>query len=170
MKILFTSDTFFGRRLAAVERGFQEEEEMLDSYIQKWNDRVGKNDIVYHLGNFGWDPISTESAMIHLKGKINFIQGSYDSHLTNASLVKTGRHTVLQNQIAIIPTHEIIVSHWPLLDWPGKSEGAIHVHGGEEKTSIEKGNRFNVNIKNWKSVPIELEFLQEVVQSHNTQN
>jgi calcineurin-like phosphoesterase family protein len=165
MKILFTSDTFFGRRLAAVERGFQDEEEMLDSYIQKWNDRVGKNDIVYHLGNFGWDPISTESAMIHLKGKINFIQGSYDSHLTNASLVKTGRHTVLQNQIAIIPTHEIIVSHWPLLDWPGKDKGTLHIHGGILKSDTNDGYRFNANINNWNGAPIELDFLQEMIQT-----
>jgi calcineurin-like phosphoesterase family protein len=165
MKILFTSDTYFGRRLTAVERGFQDEEEMLDSYIEKWNDRVAKNDIVYHLGNFGWDPISTEGAMIHLNGKINFILGSYDSHLSNASLVKAGKHVILQNQIAIIPNLDIIISHWPLLDWPGKDKGSLHVHGGTLKSDTTDGYRFNANINNWNGAPIELEFLQEMIQT-----
>lgn len=170
MNIFFTSDCFFGRNLTAIERGFSSSEELLDVYVENWNSRVKKDDVVYHLGNFAWDPISSESALIHLNGKIYFVLGSYDSHMHENSLVKLGRHTILANQVAVLPQQNIILSHWPLLDWPGKSEGAIHVHGGEEKTSVEKGNRFNVNIKNWNSAPIELEFLQEAVQSRTAQN
>ena len=59
MKIFLTSDTFFGRQLTAIERGFGSSEEMDNHIIDSWNGRVGKNDVVYHLGNFGWDPISS---------------------------------------------------------------------------------------------------------------
>jgi calcineurin-like phosphoesterase family protein len=165
MKILFTSDTFYGRRLTAIERGFESEEDMLDVYIENWNSRVGKNDIVYHLGNFGWDPISTEAAMVHLNGKINFIPGSYDGHLSDMSLIKLGRHAILQNQIAIIPNLNLVASHWPLLDWPGKNDGVIHVHGGSLKSDTSDGYRFGANVHNWNNAPIELDFLKEMIDS-----
>jgi calcineurin-like phosphoesterase family protein len=165
MKIFFTSDTYFGRKLTSVERGFVDEEAMLDAYIESWNSRVQKNDIVYHLGNFGWDPISSEAAMIHLNGKINFIQGSYDGHLTDMSLVKLGRHAVLSNQIAIVPNLNVIASHWPLLDWPGKTEGVLHIHGGTLKSNTNDGYRFNANIHNWNGSPIELDFLKEMLEA-----
>lgn len=165
MKTFFTSDTYFGRRLTAIERGFDDEESMLDAYIENWNSRVQKNDVVYHLGNFGWDPISSEGAMIHLNGKITFIQGSYDDHLFDMSLVKMGRHTVLRNQIAIIPNIDVVASHWPLLDWPGKMEGVLHLHGGTIKSNTNDGVRFNVNVNNWNGAPIELDFLKEMVEA-----
>lgn len=165
MKIFFTSDTFFGRKLKAIERGFPSDQEMFDTYIDNWNSRVGKNDVVYHLGNFAWDPISCESSMVHLQGKINFIQAHYDSHMPDMSLIKMGKHILLQNQIAIIPDTNCIVSYWPMLDWPGKEEGIIHVHGGDVPTDIENGYRFNANIDNWNNAPIELEFFKELIQS-----
>ena len=167
MKIFFTSDTFFGRKLTSIERGFESDEDMFDAYIDNWNKRVGKNDVVYHLGNYSWDPISCESSMIHLNGKIYFIQGSYDSHLPEMSLIKIGRHSILQNQIAIIPNEKCIISYWPMLDWPGKDEGVIHVHGGTPETNINDGYRFNANIKNWNNAPIELEFLKELIETQN---
>lgn len=170
MKIFFTSDTFFGRRLTAIDRGFSDEEEMLDTYIEKWNNRVQKNDIVYHLGNFAWDPISSEASMIHLNGKINFILGPYDSHLPNMSLIKLGRHVILKNQITVIPNLDVVASHWPLADWPGKTENTLHLHGGALKSSTEDGLRFNANVYNWNGSPIELDFLKEMIQQSKEEN
>jgi calcineurin-like phosphoesterase family protein len=168
MKIFFTSDTYFGRKLTAKERGFSSDEDMLDTYIENWNKRVGPNDTVYHLGNFGWDPISTEGAMIHLQGKIYFLPAHYDSHLKDMSLIKINRHVLMQNQIAILPEQKVVMSHWPLLEWPGKDEGVIHVHGGNLATDLSNGNRFNVAINNWNSGPIELEFLSEMIEASKT--
>lgn len=166
MKTYFTSDCFFGRNLTAIERGFASAEELLDVYVDNWNSRVNKNDVVYHLGNFSWDPISSEAALIHLNGKIFFVQGSYDSHMLENSLVKLKRHIVISNQVAILPDQKVVLSHWPLLDWPGRTEGIIHVHGGNIATSLSEGNRFNVNINNWNSSPIDLEFIQEMVEAN----
>ena len=55
-----------------------------------------------------------------------------------------------------------------MLDWPGKDEGVIHVHGGNPETDINDGYRFNANIKNWNSAPIELDFLKELIQSEKS--
>ena len=87
MKVFFTSDTFFGRSLSAANRGFATTEEMDDRLIDLWNERVDKNDLVFHLGNFAWDPVSAEYAICSLNGKINFVDGAmYDSFIHELSL------------------------------------------------------------------------------------
>ena len=164
MNIFITSDTFFGRSLAAAESGFSSIEEMEDKIITNWNERIKPNDLVYHLGNFGWDPISSESAIIHLHGNINFIGGSYDKHLSEISLVKVGKHRLLP-AISEIPDLNLVLSHWPLLDWQGKSEGTLHVHAGEKQSNEEGAFRFCSNIKNWNWQPVEYEFLKELTQT-----
>lgn len=164
MTIFLTSDTFFGRELAAEERGFQSAEEMDGILIDNWNSVVKEDDVVFHLGNFGWDPISTEGSMIHLKGKIRFLQGVYDTHLIEMSLVRLGRHQVSFNSIMELSKEGLILSHWPLLDWRGRKEGIIHAHGGKIKTDVNDGYRFNVNIQNWNFRPIELDFIKEMIE------
>jgi calcineurin-like phosphoesterase family protein len=164
MKIFLTSDTYFGRKLTALERGFNSSEEMDDVIIQNWNKRVGPKDVVIHLGNFGWDPISSEGAMAFLEGNIKFIPATHDTHMPEVSLFRMGRHQILINSITKFPEHNLIVSPWPLMDWYGKSEGVIHAHGGTIKTDVENGYRFNVNIGNWNLAPIELDFIKEMIE------
>jgi calcineurin-like phosphoesterase family protein len=159
MEVFVTSDTFFGRRLSATTHGFSSVEEMEDKIIDNWNSKVKPNDVVYHLGNFGWDPISTESSIIHLNGKIFFIGGSYDKHLSETSLVKIGKHILLPS-ISEVSKLNTVFSHWPLADWSNKEEGSLHVHGGMKQENIK--GRFCANISNWNWAPIELEFLKEM--------
>ncbi len=169
MKTFFTSDTFFGRKLAAIDRGFSSCEEMDDTLIDNWNDTVGPTDLVYHLGNFAWDPISAESSIIHLHGRIHFIGGSYDQHMSEISLIKTGRHFLLPS-ISYIPKDMLVLSHWPLLDWPEKESGSIHLHGGKTKTNLEKALRFNVSVDQWSMRPVDVDTIKDIIDSHINQS
>ena len=159
MNVFVTSDTFFGRKLASVEGGFSSLEEMEDTIIDNWNSKIKPTDIVYHLGNFSWDPISGEGALIHLNGKIHFIGGSYDKHLSENSLIKTGRHALLP-AIAEIPKLNAVFSHWALAEWANRKEGTLHIHGGPKQEKLK--NRFCANIANWNWSPIDFEFLREI--------
>ena len=168
MKIFFTSDTFFGRKTTALKRGFTSTEEMEEVIIENWNKKVGVNDIVYHLGNFAWDPVSAEYSIIHLNGRINFIGGSYDKHMSEISLVKAGRHHLLP-AISYIPKESIVLSHWPLMDWPEKENGSLHIHGGSIKSNLENELRFNANIENWSMTPVDLDVLKDIIESYKNQ-
>jgi calcineurin-like phosphoesterase family protein len=168
MKTFFTSDTFFGRKLTAIERGFTSYEDMDDCLIDNWNNTVGPNDIVYHLGNFAWDPISAESSLIHLHGKIFFIGGSYDQHMSEVSLIKSEKHFLFPS-ISYIPKDLIVLSHWPLFDWPEKETGSIHIHGGKIKSDLTSGFRFNASTDNWSFTPVELDLLKDIIESQKTQ-
>ena len=54
MSMYFTSDTHFGHRFAAERRGYPNREEMDEDLITHWNRVVGKDDLVYHLGDFSF--------------------------------------------------------------------------------------------------------------------
>ena len=74
-KIWFTSDTHFGseRTLQLSKRPFKSVKEMDEALIDNWNNTVGKDDIVFHLGDFGnYDVIK------QLNGEITLIFGNYE--------------------------------------------------------------------------------------------
>ena len=75
-----TSDTWFGRPqiLEIANRKFNNVDEMNATLIKNWNKVVKKNDIVFHLGNFAWDPQTARRVLKKLKGQIYFMVGSSD--------------------------------------------------------------------------------------------
>ena len=162
-RIFLTSDTFFGRHLSAIERGFEGTEDMEDSMIDLWNETVEEIDVVYHLGNFAWDPISAETAINFLNGKIYFVAGKHDTFLSTISLIKTGVHTLYTNQVGTLPSQNLIFTHWPMIDWPGKEDGFMQFHAGESPTNIEE-QRINVNCKNWGLKPVDLDTILDIVK------
>jgi calcineurin-like phosphoesterase family protein len=169
MKIFFTSDTFFGRDLKSIERGFDTVEKMNNTIIDNWNAKVSEKDIVFHLGNFAWDPVVAESSIIHLNGRIKFVGGSYDNHMRSISLVRSGRHELLP-PISYLPKKGLVISHWPLLDWEAKDENSIHLHGGLIPSSLDKGFRFNISCDNWNLSPIDLDTLSDIIKTKNSTN
>lgn len=74
-KIWFTSDTHFGseRTLELSKRPFKTVEEMDKTIIDNWNLVVGKDDVVYHLGDFG-----CYERVKELNGNIILICGNYE--------------------------------------------------------------------------------------------
>lgn len=74
-KIWFTSDTHFGgeRTLILSKRPFKSVKEMDKTIIDNWNKVIDKDDIVYHLGDFG-----DYEYIKKLNGKIILIYGNYE--------------------------------------------------------------------------------------------
>lgn len=168
-----TSDLLFGRQKAAEDRGFDSLERMEATLVEQWNSVVKDGDTVYHLGNFSWDPISAETVLLSLRGKIVFLLGPRDAHMAEVSLVRAGRHQVVagggMSLLRDIPARkkkgkrtDVVISHWPLADWPGRDSGVIHAHGGSVKTDLAgEPGRFCVNCVNWDLKPVDVEALLE---------
>jgi calcineurin-like phosphoesterase family protein len=78
-----TSDTWFGRPqiLQIANRKFKDVEEMNSTLIKNWNKKVKKNDVVFHLGNFAWDPTTARKVLKKLNGRIFFLKGNSDKAL-----------------------------------------------------------------------------------------
>ena len=75
MNIWFTSDTHFGSQgtLKLSKRPFESVEEMDKAMIENWNEVVDKNDIIFHLGDFG-----NYEVVNKLNGNIVLILGNYE--------------------------------------------------------------------------------------------
>jgi len=73
--IYFTADTHFGseRTLEFSCRPFNSVSEMDNVLIENWNSVVKRNDIVYHLGDFGNYPI-----LERLNGRVILYWGNYE--------------------------------------------------------------------------------------------
>lgn len=165
-KVFVTSDTFFGRVniIEIAKRPFSSIEEMDAALVDRWNKVVGENDIVYHLGNFAWTPSAAHDALNSLNGEIRFILGEYDSALMEVfeyfDDIEIVPHEIFKNY-----NDKIVMSHWPLENWPGKTEGIFHFHGNtlsNLKTDLTKLNRFNVSSDANNFTPQNIETLFEI--------
>jgi len=66
-------------------RPFDSVEEMDQTIIQRFNDRVGPGDMVYFLGDFCFKPpksVEVWDIIDHLNGRIVFIKGNHDTRNT----------------------------------------------------------------------------------------
>ena len=168
-KTFFTSDTYFGRvnAITLLKRPFSDVEEMNIELVKRWNSRVGKNDTVYHLGNFAWDPITASFAIELLNGKIFFLLGNSDDALKEVVLKSSKNKKVIRDQIIEIPELNAVVSHYPLEAWNGKEFGVIHFHGHlpSLKTDLKKDLRVNCCADNWDYYPVEYSTILDIINA-----
>lgn len=113
----YIADTHFGHAniIKFDGRPFLNTQEMEQTIIKNWNERVTKNDTVYILGDFCWD-LEDEWIRIldQLKGKKVLIRGNHDLKNPSANLKKRflkicDRDEVKDNG------RRIIVDHYPIL-------------------------------------------------------
>jgi len=74
-EVFFISDTHFTqrRKIALRQVPFQTLEESDAEIVRRWNQKVSKNDVVYHLGDFG-----NYEKIKELNGKVILICGNYE--------------------------------------------------------------------------------------------
>lgn len=140
--VFFTSDLHLGHvrmlelyssRPFAKDLDINAHDEFL---IQQWNETVDKHDIVYILGDFSLRPASeTRQILQRLKGRKYLCPGNHDSSVKSLGNLfekvqqimevtfKATRFAYLEKDI------KMVLCHYPLLEWEGMREGAIHLHG-----------------------------------------
>lgn len=157
-KTFVISDTFFGRKTLIKARKFSSVDEMDSVLVNNWNKVVGENDIVYHLGNFAWTPAKANEILGVLNGEIRFILGEYDAALLEVfeyfESIEILPHEIFKNY-----ENKIVMSHWPLLEYPNSAE-LYNFHGNctsTHKTDLTKSNRVNCCADWWNLTPIEIE-------------
>ncbi len=133
--IFFTSDHHFGHKgvIKHSKRPFQSVEEMNETMIQKWNEKVRKNDLVYHLGDIAlMSPRKLEDILERLNGKIHLIKGNHDKLTQNClerfEWIRDYHELKLPNPRSA-NNQLIILMHYPLMTWKGKYSGAYHFYG-----------------------------------------
>ena len=162
-----TSDTWFGRPhiLQIANRPFNNIEEMNSTLIKNWNKKVKKKDVVFHLGNFAWDPTTARKVLKKLNGKIYFLRGNQDAALEE--VIDDFPNAEFVNQtIKELADFDLVLCHYPLAVWNGKDSGTIHMHGHtvfSHKTNLTIESRFNVCTDFWGYSPVNYLTLKDFI-------
>ena len=135
----FTSDTHFWHTniLEYCNRPFETIEEMNEEIIKRWNDKIGKNDIVFHLGDFAFCGSTLYNNLLdRLNGKITLILGNHDRRNLNKNIID--KFNGVYQQVSIkIEDQRIYLNHFPFLCYSGSLNGVWqlfgHVHSGPYK-------------------------------------
>ena len=136
-KIWFTSDTHFGHQniLKFCERPFVSIEEMDNTIIERWNSKVGKDDIVFHLGDFAFATNKRWQELISLlNGKIYLILGNHDiTRWPGTYTMQLFDRVENQMMLKIDNKYKVYLNHFPFLCYDGTyrnpEDCTIQLHG-----------------------------------------
>ena len=133
MSLFITADHHFGHFniIKYCNRPFKTAEEMDEHLIKCWNERVSRNDTVYHLGDFTFNNIYSDIETLRgqLNGTIILIEGNHDS-----DNVKAIFRSVQILDLKIIGCPPITFCHYPMLTWNKSHYGAWQLFGHHHGT------------------------------------
>lgn len=148
-RIWFISDTHFGHKniLKYTDRAAETVEQMDQLMIKGWNDVVGSDDLVYHLGDFGFCGVTrADDILAQLKGRKRLVYGNHDRGFLKKE--KFTRHWEW-----IRPYHSfrhegtrVNLFHFPIAAWDEQGKGAIHLHGHSHGSYKAEGRILDVGI------------------------
>jgi calcineurin-like phosphoesterase family protein len=168
MAVFVTSNLQLGRPAAmkTYKREFKSVDEMDTFLINQWNSVVTANDIVYHLGNFAWDPKTAQDSLLRLNGTIKLTLGEHDKAietLADKDMLRPG--VSISRCLEELPELNSVISYWPLATWPKKSKNySIIGYPGNKFKSNPKSKIINVSTDLWKNVPQDLPRIIEIFQ------
>lgn len=138
--IFFTSDTHIAHFniIRYCDRPFTSLDEMSAKLIENWNNKVGPNDTVYHLGDIGCGSKNrTVDFFNQVNGKVILIKGNHDRRRQELKWPE------LQSRFEdILPYYELVVQdkdirggqlivlfHYQILNWKSYRYGSYHLYG-----------------------------------------
>lgn len=147
MKTFFVSDTHHNhfRIISYCSRPFKDINHMNEVMIKRWNEKVSKDDLVYHLGDFAMG----SKALIpgirkRLNGKIILIKGNHDSSATR--MLEYGFDEVHNSLTIDIDGYKCFLQHKPAIS-ETLYEGCDYVLCGHvHQAWARKGKMINVGV------------------------
>lgn len=156
MKQFFTSDTHFSHAniIKYENRPFKNVNEMDEYLIEKWNNKVNKNDEVYHLGDFAFAPSNRIREILNkLNGRIYLIWGNHDKEIKHNRSIQEKFIFCREYYSLKINNLPIILFHYPIAVWDRQHHGSIHFYGhihsnldNHHPLVVELKNAYNVGV------------------------
>ncbi|MCB9755629.1 MAG: metallophosphoesterase [Myxococcales bacterium] len=162
----FTSDHHFGHAniIRYCARPFAHADAMDEALIKRWNERVGDDDVVYHLGDFTLRNKRFARLMFsRLRGRVRVL-GLPWHHDSGWVPTRPGPsddyYSASGHAVEILPPMIVLrrsvpgqsrrvpvtLSHYPLAEWEAKHHGAWHLHGHSHGTHSGPGYKLDVGV------------------------
>lgn len=130
--IYYISDLHFGHRnvIGMGGRPFETIEEMDETLIRLWNERVTDEDDAYIVGDFAYRNGNTSSWYLRrLKGRKHLVIGNHDRHTIQDTKAMECFASVDKMMCIVDNDRVVSLSHFPVAEWNGKLRGGYHVYG-----------------------------------------
>ena len=176
-KIWFTADTHFGHKniIRFCQRPFVDVEEMNHAMIENWNSVVGKDDLVFHLGDFSVGGAAEWTSLLdNLHGKIVLILGNHDMNNVNQGFMRRFLDIKMQMLISI-GKQRIYLNHYPFLCYGGAYKNTWqlfgHVHTNDAQTGLDHSRlnnlfptQYDVGVDNNNYAPVSFEQVEKIIR------
>jgi calcineurin-like phosphoesterase family protein len=153
MALLFTSDTHFGdhRTLNIWKRPFRSVAEMDKALAELWNETVGPDDEVWHLGDFARRPEDVAGLLARLHGVKHLVRGNNDPP---AAAGAEGWRSVQDYAEIEVEGRRLVMCHYPFRTWNGQHKGAIDLHGHSHGRLKPLPRQYDVGVdaRGWRPV------------------
>jgi len=157
MALFFTSDQHFGHGGARglFRRPFGSVAEMDAAMVARWNEVVGADDEVWHLGDFAVrQPAARMDALLGaLAGRKHLIVGNNDGPAT-AGL--PGWASVQTYAELEVDGAFLVLCHYPLRSWNRMARDALDLHGHSHGRLAPLPRQIDVGVDAWDFRPVTL--------------
>lgn len=176
-KVFFTSDTHFyhANIIRFCNRPFRDVDEMNETLISNWNNVIGPNDTVFHLGDFCFGGAAEWTKVLdRLNGKIYLVLGNHDLKNIRQGFIGRFEQVVMQMYIGI-DKQKIYLNHCPFLCYGGAYGGGTwqlfgHVHTGNHNTGKDNSRlnmlfptQYDVGVDNNNYIPVLYEEVKAII-------
>lgn len=183
-KIWFTSDPHFchANIIKYCNRPFDSVEKMNQFLIDSWNNVVGKDDVIFCLGDFILNANSktVDQIVNSLNGTKYLIVGNHEKSTLGSSYLRSlwkDIHDITEifvedDEITYGEQH-IVMCHYPMIAWNASHRGSWqlfgHVHGGLSNKGIVKHspNQLDVGVDCHNYSPISYQQIKEIITRQN---
>jgi calcineurin-like phosphoesterase family protein len=157
MTIFFTSDTHFGHggALGLYRRPFPSVAAMNAGLVERWNEAVGANDEVWHLGDFAirQRPAVVAELLARLNGRKHLLTGNNDPPATTELDDWESIHCYLEIEVDGV---SLVLCHYPFRSWRGMGKGWVNLHGHSHGRMKPQPRQFDVGVDVWGFRPVTL--------------
>ena len=180
----FTSDTHFyhANIIKFCNRPFKDVEQMNDVMIANWNSVIGKDDTVFHLGDFCLGGAAEWTKILdRLNGKIYLIMGNHDLKNIRQGFISRFEHVAMQMRIEI-GKKRIYLCHYPFLCFEGSYKDDVwqlfgHVHTRRSNSGIDAGRlqylyptQYDVGVDNNNFTPVSFGQVKRIIDKQVEQS
>ncbi|HZG44969.1 MAG TPA: metallophosphoesterase family protein [Allosphingosinicella sp.] len=153
MALYFTGDTHFGdhRTINIHKRPFASSADMDAALIEAWNETVGGDDVVWHLGDFSRRGAAAEGLLTRLNGIKHLVAGNNDPPATRSA---AGWASVSDYAEFEIDDRRIVLCHYPFRSWNGQAKGALNLHGHSHGRMKPLPRQVDVGVDAWGFCPV----------------
>lgn len=181
-KTLFIADTHFGHKniLRLNNRPYKDIDEMNRDYIEKWNNKVGKDDTVIHGGDFFFNACNNQKILDELHGHIILVKGNHDGKLLKDGQCRKRFDAIYDTYTVEVDGKKVVVNHMPEIEWNGMYRGALlcfgHIHNNIENDTYwimkeyREDNAFNIGVDILGGEPCEIKEVIKRNKAYNEKN